>query len=87
MHAHSLLIMPDRPRIGLPGDESRICSIVGIFVALTMGQDPACDQCRKKLAKTLEFLRECRPVRRVGVDAVPQGVLVVVGRQVGAVVR
>ena len=80
------VIVPGRPAIGLPGDESRVRFAIGIFRTPTLGQDLASNQFGEEVPKTLDSFREARPVWRVGVDAVPLGVPVVVARQVGAVV-
>lgn len=77
---------PGRSAIGLPGERSRIRFVVKIFWGLAFGQDLAGDQFREKIAKSSHFLGERRSVRRVGVDAVPPGVPVVVAGHVGAVV-
>ena len=80
------LIGPGRPTIGLPGERSRIRFVVKIFWGQAFGQDLAGDQIREKIAKSSHFLGERRSVRRVGVDAVSRGVLVVVARHAGAFV-
>ena len=74
---------PGRPASGLPGDRSRIVFVVGIFRAATFGLDLPGDHFGEKLAKTLHFCRETRPVRRVGIDAIQFGFAVLVfGREV-----
>jgi hypothetical protein len=77
---------PGGPAIGLPGERSRIRSVVRIFWGLAFGQDLASDQFRKKIAKSSHFLGKRRSVRRVGVDAVSRSVLVVAARRTGAFV-
>lgn len=80
------LIGPGRPTIGLPGERSRIRFVVKIFWGQAFGQDLASNQFRQKLTKMGDSFGKSRSVRRVGVDAVPRGVLVVVARDAGAFV-
>jgi hypothetical protein len=73
---------PGRPASGLPGDRSRIVFIVGIFRAATFGLDLPSDHFGEKLAKTLHFGRDTRPIRRVGIDPIQSGFAVIVfGRE------
>jgi len=78
MYVCRLLIRPGRPKIGLPGDRSRILFVVRIFCAPTLGQDLASNQFREQVPKTLDVFRETWRIRRVSVDAIPFCIRVVV---------